>query len=96
MNANCAKYWFLVCRFCAKYWCLLCRFCAEVLELCLPSSRQITGAWFVAMDCCCLSKLPVIVLSMYANLPCRCMFAIASEMPSCDWMCCVVYQLTVV
>ena len=73
MNANCAKYWFLVCRFCAKYWCLLCHFCAEVLELCLLSLRQITGAQFVAIDCCCLSKLPVIVFSMYANVPCRCM-----------------------
>ncbi len=96
MNANCAKYWFLVCRFCAKYWCLLYRFCAEVLELCLLSLRQITGAWFVAIDCCCLSKLPVIVFSMYANVSCRCMLVIASEMPSCDWMCCVVYQLTAV
>ena len=56
-----------------KYWCLLCRFCAEVLELCLSSLRQTTGVWFVAIDCCCLSKLPVIVFSMYANVPCRCM-----------------------
>ncbi len=41
--------WFVA--FVPKYWCLLCRFCAKVLELCLSSLRQITGAWYVAFDC---------------------------------------------
>jgi hypothetical protein len=76
MNANCAKYWFLVYRF-------------------VPN----TGACFAAFvpkywssACRPFAKLPVLVFSLYAYVSCRCIVAIASEMSSCDWMCCAVYQ----
>ena len=72
MNANCAKYWFLVCRFCAKYWCLLSRFCAKVLVLALPLLCQGTGACFAifvpkywCLLCCfCAEVLELCLLSL--------------------------------
>jgi hypothetical protein len=65
--------------FVSKYWSSACRLCAK-----LP----VLGLLLVAINFHCLSKLPVIVfsISMYANVSCRCMVAIASEMPSCDWI----------
>ncbi len=73
--------------FVPKYWSFACRLCAK-----LPVSGLLPSI----VVACPTYNLPVIVFSMYANVSCRCMVAIASEMPSCDWMCCVVYQLTVV
>ena len=74
MSANCAKYWFLVCRFCVKYWCLLCRLCAK-----LPVSGLLPS---IVVACPNYRWLCFRCMLMYCVL-CRCMVAIASDLVNC-------------